>query len=61
MMAAPPANISARLMAPVLLVEDEPNIASIVVFGLEREGHQVRWESSAVAAAHRPAATAGHP
>jgi DNA-binding response OmpR family regulator len=45
---APPANISARLMARVLLVEDEPNIASIIVFKLEREGHQVRWESSAL-------------
>src|SRR5712691_7209198 len=44
-----PANISARLMARVLLVEDEPNIASIIVFKLEREGHQVRWESSAIA------------
>jgi DNA-binding response OmpR family regulator len=45
---AAPANISARLMARVLLVEDEPNIASIIVFKLEREGHQVRWESSAL-------------
>jgi DNA-binding response OmpR family regulator len=36
-------------MARVLLVEDEPNIASIIVFKLEREGHQVRWEASAVA------------
>jgi DNA-binding response OmpR family regulator len=45
---AAPANISARLMARVLLVEDEPNIASIIVFKLEREGHQVRWEASAV-------------
>jgi DNA-binding response OmpR family regulator len=44
-----PANISAQLMARVLLVEDEPNIASIIVFKLEREGHQVRWEASAVA------------
>ncbi len=34
-------------MARVLLVEDEPNIASIIVFKLEREGHQVRWEASA--------------
>lgn len=53
------ANISAQLMARVLLVEDEPNIASIIVFKLEREGHEVRWESSAVAvpaaaAANRP-------
>ncbi|TMD17188.1 MAG: response regulator, partial [Chloroflexi bacterium] len=36
-----------RPMARVLLVEDEPNIASIIVFKLEREGHQVRWEASA--------------
>ena len=34
-------------MARVLLVEDEPNIASIIVFKLEREGHQVRWEATA--------------
>src|SRR5437870_5321341 len=34
-------------MARVLLVEDEPNIASIIVFKLEREGHQVGWEWSA--------------
>ena len=46
-----PANISAQRMARVLLVEDEPNIASIIVFKLEREGHQVRWESSALAVA----------
>ena len=45
----PPANISAATMARVLLVEDEPNIASIIVFKLEREGHEVRWESSATA------------
>src|SRR5437899_9824052 len=38
-----------RPMARVLLVEDEPNIASIIVFKLEREGHQVRWEASATA------------
>ena len=36
-------------MARVLLVEDEPNIASIIVFKLEREGHTVRWEASAPA------------
>jgi DNA-binding response OmpR family regulator len=36
-------------MARVLLVEDEPNIASIIVFKLKREGHEVRWESSALA------------
>jgi DNA-binding response OmpR family regulator len=34
-------------MARVLLVEDEPNIASIIIFKLEREGHQVGWEPSA--------------
>jgi DNA-binding response OmpR family regulator len=34
-------------MAHVLLVEDEPNIASIIVFKLKREGHEVRWETSA--------------
>jgi DNA-binding response OmpR family regulator len=34
-------------MARVLLVEDEPNIASIIIFKLEREGHRVGWESSA--------------
>jgi len=44
-----PANISAQLMARVLLVEDEPNIGSIIVFKLEREGHEVRWETSAAA------------
>jgi DNA-binding response OmpR family regulator len=49
MMVASPANISARLMARVLLVEDEPNIASIIVFKLAREGHQVRWEPGAAA------------
>jgi DNA-binding response OmpR family regulator len=36
-------------MARVLLIEDEPNIASIIVFKLEREGHQVRWEPNAPA------------
>ena len=55
MLVRAPANISARLMARVLLVEDEPNIASIIVFKLEREGHQVRWEASAAAV---PAAAA---
>jgi DNA-binding response OmpR family regulator len=34
-------------MAGVLLVEDEPNIASIIIFKLEREGYQVRWEAGA--------------
>ncbi|HEY9287618.1 MAG TPA: response regulator [Candidatus Dormibacteraeota bacterium] len=37
-------------MARVLLIEDEPNIASIIVFKLEREGHTVRWEASAAGA-----------
>ena len=41
MTATAPINISARHMARVLLVEDEPNIASIIVFKLEREGHLV--------------------
>jgi DNA-binding response OmpR family regulator len=36
-------------MARVLVVEDEPNIASIIVFKLEREGHEVRCESTAAA------------
>jgi DNA-binding response OmpR family regulator len=36
-------------MARVLLVEDEPNIASISVFKLERDGHLGRWDSSALA------------
>jgi len=45
-------------MARVLLVEDEPNIASIIVFKLEREGHQVRWESSASTVLDAAAATA---
>ncbi len=47
MTAGAPVNISAALMARVLLIEDEPNIASIIVFKLEREGHQVRWEAKA--------------
>jgi DNA-binding response OmpR family regulator len=42
-------------MARVLLIEDEPNIASIIVFKLEREGHTVRCEASASAV---PAAAA---
>jgi len=46
-------------MARVLVVEDEPNIASIIVFKLEREGHQVRFESSATTVAE--AAAAMHP
>lgn len=33
-------------MARVLVVEDEPNFASIIVFKLEREGHQVRCDST---------------
>src|ERR1700730_13964065 len=35
-------------MARVLLVEDEATNSSIIVFKLEREGHEVRWEASAV-------------
>ncbi len=38
-------------MARVLVVEDEPNIASIIVFKLGREGHQVHCEPGAVAVA----------
>ena len=34
-------------MARVLVVEDEPNIGGIIVFKLEREGHEVRWETAA--------------
>jgi DNA-binding response OmpR family regulator len=34
-------------MARVLLVEDEPNIGSIIAFKLGREGHEVRWEREA--------------
>ena len=34
-------------MARVLLVEDEPNIASIIIFKLQREAHEVRWEPTA--------------
>jgi two-component system response regulator HydG len=34
-------------MARVLLVEDEPNIASIIIFKLQREAHDVRWEPTA--------------
>lgn len=33
----------------ILLVEDEPNIGSIIVFKLEREGYSVRWEREATA------------
>jgi two-component system response regulator MtrA len=46
-------------MARVLLVEDEPNIASIIVFKLEREGHHVHHESSASSVL--AAAEANHP
>ncbi|HYM51378.1 MAG TPA: response regulator [Candidatus Limnocylindrales bacterium] len=46
-------------MARVLVVEDEPNIGSIIVFKLTREGHEVRWEQQAgtvpaAASAFRP-------
>ena len=34
-------------MARVLVVEDEPNIGNIIVFKLDREGHQVTWRESA--------------
>jgi DNA-binding response OmpR family regulator len=34
-------------MGRVLVVEDEPNIGGIIVFKLEREGHEVRWEKDA--------------
>jgi DNA-binding response OmpR family regulator len=44
-------------MARVLVVEDEPNIGSIIVFKLEREGHEVRWERTAAAVRHAVAAT----
>lgn len=46
-------------MARVLLVEDEPNIASIIIFKLEREQHQVRWETAVSAVL--PAAAVYHP
>jgi two-component system, OmpR family, KDP operon response regulator KdpE len=36
-------------MARILLVEDEPNIGTIIVFKLTREGHEVRWEQQASA------------
>ena len=36
-------------MARVLLVEDEPNIATIIIFKLQREAHEVRWEPTAKA------------
>jgi DNA-binding response OmpR family regulator len=44
-------------MARVLVVEDEPNIGSIIVFKLEREGHEVRWERGAAGIRHAAAAT----
>ena len=37
-------------MARVLLVEDEPNIASIIIFKLEREGHTVAHQPGAASA-----------
>lgn len=33
-------------MARVLLVEDEPDIARIITFKLEREGHEVRQDDA---------------
>ncbi|TMF53606.1 MAG: response regulator [Chloroflexi bacterium] len=44
-------------MARVLVVEDEPNIGSIIVFKLEREGHEVRWERGAAGVRHAAAST----
>ena len=48
-------------MARILLLEEEPNIAGIVLFKLRREGHDVRWEerldqaaAEAAAREHRP-------
>jgi DNA-binding response OmpR family regulator len=38
-------------VARVLVVEDEPNIGGIIVFKLEREGHEVRWERDAASVA----------
>lgn len=43
-------------MARVLLVEDEPNIASIILFKLRREQHEVRWESASRAVVDAAAA-----
>jgi DNA-binding response OmpR family regulator len=37
-------------VAAILVVEDEPNIAAIIRFKLEREGHRVRHETSGSAA-----------
>ncbi|HZV50334.1 MAG TPA: response regulator [Candidatus Dormibacteraeota bacterium] len=37
-------------MARVLIVEDEPSIARIIQFKLEREGHRTRWVDRAEAA-----------
>ena len=34
----------------MLVVEDEPNISGIIVFKLEREGHEVRAETTAAGA-----------
>lgn len=38
-------------MARVLVVEDEPNIAGIILFKLRREGHEVRCAADLEAAA----------
>jgi two-component system phosphate regulon response regulator PhoB len=32
-------------MASILLIEDEPSIAGIILFKLRREGHEVLWEA----------------
>ena len=45
-------------MASLLLVEDEPSIAGIVSFKLEREGHVLHWVDEAGGAEER-AATLG--
>ena len=37
-------------MARVLVVEDEPNISGIIVFKLERDGHEVRAVTTAAEA-----------
>ncbi|HZU18816.1 MAG TPA: response regulator [Candidatus Dormibacteraeota bacterium] len=40
-------------MARVLIVEDEPSIARIIQFKLEREGHRTRWVEGGEAARDR--------
>lgn len=43
-------------MASLLLVEDEPSIAGIVSFKLEREGHDLQWVEEAGGAEQTAAA-----